>query len=218
MEFRIELLVAAQKRLSYREYESRVEEIESLNLEYTEQSRVLTPIVSRYSNNIFPTTIWRELQQTYATIKREGNNPLAEDELDFVSELFPESHLCTHDALGYFVPCCEKDGSLPILATDVCGGYVGSTAMLRKELLELVPVYQIELAPLKSSVLRRGGGFDVSPQCLDFLQKCVAADTKIVLNDPLYQQKALWFVLYEACRLSELHSSAIYLSHVEVMR
>eukprot|EP00516_Mucochytrium_quahogii_P011799 CAMPEP_0203789796 /NCGR_PEP_ID=MMETSP0100_2-20121128/3673_1 /ASSEMBLY_ACC=CAM_ASM_000210 /TAXON_ID=96639 /ORGANISM=" , Strain NY0313808BC1" /LENGTH=248 /DNA_ID=CAMNT_0050692833 /DNA_START=40 /DNA_END=783 /DNA_ORIENTATION=+ len=114
--------------------------------------------------------------------KADEDDDLGNGHVGFVAEALSSgvglnSHIVCHSTEGYYIP--SKGGSsihTPMFdcSGELPGGWVGSSDILLKELLELCGVLELELRPLKGAV-RRGGGVDISPSTLKRLELCSAS-------------------------------------------
>lgn len=132
---------------------------------------------------------------------RKGRKPtpldeLSQEDLDEILDgvsIYIESHLLCHsDAEGYFVPVDFEDvlydGALP-------GGMLGSSQRLHAELVELAPTLGIEVVD-----------GDVTARAIAELLLAEGADAPAAFSG----ERAAWFQLFEATRLSIAHRAVIF--------
>ena len=175
----------------------------------------------RCQRTTFPTEWFLSLQLLYAQLLLYGKTGAAldldedqsRDVLEQAMDHYPESHLLCHATEGFYIALDYK--GQPVFDTngDIPGGWIGSSYRLLEELLELVVVLDIELAPLTSSRnIRRGGGYDISRESIDFLnQNALAPVTNAARTRAYGREKVVWFALYEAAQSSVQSSSTIIL-------
>lgn len=124
--------------------------------------------------------------------------------LDYALSAGLKLHLLSHATEGYFIPVELPAGPLYNSDGRIPGGWVGSSHALLQELIDLTPKLGIDLVPLKGRV-RRGGGIDISEECVAQLNAEGPEDSKF------HVERKMWFALYEAARLSIKHRSTIVL-------
>jgi hypothetical protein len=161
----------------------------------------LPELASRAALDSFPYSFLHYLRRVYANVSQnpnwvpvevaDGEDPAADPAID--RELFVKmtSHLVCHsDAEGYYVPVDFPD---VLYDERLAGGMLGSTPKLMRELISIAPALGITLTA--SSELS-----DIEAERINN----VTAD-----DGPWYRELTVWLTLYEGCRLSSQHKTAI---------
>lgn len=175
---------------------------------WTENSSFLEPPKYRCADLFIPVSSFIKLQRLYAYLllnpEDKSNGDLNVDVdpsvLDEAIEDFPESHLLCHASEGYYIPLDFKGRAL--FDAELPGGWVGSTARLLEELVEMVIPLNVTLLPLNGAV-RRGGGIDISSQSIEELNS--------TQDHTFDKERKAWFRLYEVARYSHQTGSSIIL-------
>jgi hypothetical protein len=161
----------------------------------------LPPLQSRALLDGFPYSFLHYLRRVYANVSQNpkwvpveaanGEDPSADPAIDRELSVRMSSHLICHsDAEGFYVPVNFAD----VLYDDqMAGGMLGSTQTLMRELASIAPALGIALSAsgeLSDAEAERING--------------VTDD-----DGPWYRELTVWLTLYEACRLSLQHKTAI---------
>jgi hypothetical protein len=135
---------------------------------------------------------WRQDPELPATPSPEDENPASDPAVDEVSCMF-DSHLLSHsDCEGFYFPIDFSDVILDDKDQDrIEGGFLGSSYRLHEELIAMAPCLGIRDAA------------DVSDATVNEIRTAVEAESE------LWIEKGVWLTLYEACRLSKQHGTAI---------
>lgn len=135
---------------------------------------------------------WCEAPGTAATQCPIGVDPASDPTIE--EEMCNmESHLLCHsDCEGFYFPIDFDD----LVFDDedrgrIQGGTLGSSFRLHEELIAMAPCLGIDDAS------------DLSDATVETLRAVIESETE------LWKEKKVWLTLYEACRLSKLHRTAI---------
>ncbi len=153
---------------------------------------------------------------------KDGDDPEDDPVLDEVmmSGLARDSHILSHATEGFYIPVEFSGPPLFDPEGKVRGGWIGSSRQLMDELLRLSPALGIDLRTkatrgrgmLKRGLPRHGGngrdGFDVSEATIQSINGWDQSNGRSSRHR--YEiERQVWFVLYEAARISLEHKSAI---------
>lgn len=207
---------------------------------FEEPQDVIINSKSRCEYMIIGTGSFQDLQELYACVllghswkdfvhskqqDKDGalnqTSSFVELAMQSIDDIGRESHLLCHASEGLYLPV--QDCGAPVFdqSGTAPGGWVGSSVQLLSELVELCPILNISLRPLRGAV-RRGGGFDISPESLESLHiRCARIanrsekdylmykdDSELELSDAVAHT---WFVLFEAARLSKEFGTSLVL-------
>jgi hypothetical protein len=151
----------------------------------------------------FPYSFLHHLRRVYArlisdpdwtpTPTREGEDPSEDSVLDEVTLLMESHLLCHSDCEGFYLPVDFDD----VLIDDkdqgrIPGGLLGSSYRLKDELVHIAPALGVRLdnGQISDSEFER-------------------LDQETLAEEGLWIEKLVWLTLFEACRLSIEHKSAI---------
>jgi hypothetical protein len=171
------------------------------NLALHHEPDELPVLQSRATLDGFPYSFLHYLRRVYANVSQNPNwvpievtddaDPVDDPAIDYELSVRMISHLVCHsDAEGYYVPVDFAD----VLYDDqLAGGMLGSTQTLMRELASIAPTLGITLT--------------ASGELAD----AEAERINNVTDDdgPWYRELTVWLTLYEACRLSIQHKTAI---------
>jgi hypothetical protein len=150
----------------------------------------------------FPYSFLHHLRRTYARWKQNPDTPATPcpDDQDPASdpaieqELYMfDSHLLSHsDCEGFYFPLDFSEIIVdPEEQGRIHGGFLGSSYRLHEELVAMAPALGINNAA------------ELSDEEADSIRSCTETESE------LWIEKATWLTLYEACRLSKQHGTAI---------
>jgi hypothetical protein len=124
----------------------------------------------------------------------DGQDPADDPAISHELAVQVSSHLICHsDADGYYVPV---EFAKPLIDDRLCGGMLGSSQALMRELIKIAPALGISLTD-------HGELTDAEAQRID-----EAADEEA----PWEKELVAWLSLFEAARLSIRHKTAIVFS------
>lgn len=162
----------------------------------------LPPMDDRSIIGSFPYSFLHHLRRAYARWKQNPDapatpcprdeDPASDPAVD--DELFMfESHLLCHsDCEGFYLPLDFSNAIIDDKNQDrIQGGFLGSSYRLHEELIAMAPCLNIRDAAC------------LSDQAANEIQQAVQSESE------LWIEKGVWLTLYEACRLSKQHGTAI---------
>jgi len=162
----------------------------------------LPPLDDRSIIGSFPYSFLHHLRRAYARWKQNPNqlatpcpedqDPASDPAIDEESCMFDSHLLCHSDCEGFYFPIDFTD----VIIDDkdqgrIAGGLLGSSYRLHEELIAMAPCLGISNADV------------LSDTTVDEIRAAVETESE------LWIEKGVWLTLYEACRLSKQHSTAI---------
>jgi hypothetical protein len=176
------------------------------NLPQHHEPTTLPLLTSRASLDSFPYSFIHYLRFAFAHVLQDPSwraTPLDDDEdpaddpvVEEESSTFTSHLLCHSDCEGFYVPIdfnevifSDDDHELP-------GGMLGSSLRLRSELIQVAPALGIALSSY-------GELDDAEAERINELGES---------DEGLYRELTSWIALYEACRTSIEHRTAIVFS------
>lgn len=135
---------------------------------------------------------WRQNPEQLATPCPEDQDPAFDPVIDEESCMFDSHLLCHSDCEGFYFPIDFTD----VIIDDkdqgrIAGGLLGSSYRLHEELITMAPCLGISNAE------------GLSDTAADEIRAAVETESE------LWIEKGVWLTLYEACRLSKQHGTAI---------
>jgi hypothetical protein len=171
-----------------------------------DEPKVLPQLKSRARINSFPYSFIHYLRFTYAHVSQdpswratplaEGYDPTSDLIVDDVSSMFESHLLCHSDCEGYYFPIDFDEVIFSDDDHELSGGMLGSSFQLRSELIQVAPAFGISLTSsgeLEDAEADRINNLGESDECL-------------------YRELTSWIALFEACRISIEHRTAIVFS------
>ena len=180
--------------------------LQGLGLPLHNEPQTLPPLVSRAPLGGFPYSFIHYLRYAYAHRAAsptwiaaplpDSVDPTKDSVVETAFEQFTSHLLCHSDAEGFYLPVYFQD---VIFAApedqDLPGGMLGSSYILRNELILVAPALGIQLID-----------GDISDEEAKRIADIACSDVG------LYRELSAWFALYEATHLSIQHKSAIVFS------
>jgi hypothetical protein len=171
-----------------------------------DEPTVLTDLKSRAGIDSFPYSFIHYLRFAYAHVSQdpswratplvEGSDPASDPVVEDVSSMFESHLLCHSDCEGFYFPVNFDEVIFSDDAHDIPGGMLGSSFQLRSELIQVAPALGISLTA-------SGELEDAEADRINNLGES---------DEGLYRELTSWIALFEACRISIEHRSAIVFS------
>lgn len=162
----------------------------------------LPELQSRTVVDSFPYSFVHYLRRAYAhavldaqwraTPLPEGEEPSEDSVLDEAQDMFDSHLICHSDCEGFYFPLVFDEVIFGDDEHELLGGMLGSSYKLREELVTVAPALGIFLL-----------GEDLGDE------EAERINLRINEDDGLQRELVAWFALYEACRLSIAHKTAI---------
>lgn len=162
----------------------------------------LPELQSRAAIDSFPYSFLHYLRRAYAHAALDGQwraTPLPDGEepgddpvLDEAQDMFDSHLICHSDCEGFYFPIVFDDVIFGDDGHELAGGMLGSSYTLREELVTVAPALGIFLL-----------GDELSDEEAERINERVNAE------DGLDRELVAWLAIYEACRLSIEHKTAI---------
>lgn len=170
------------------------------NLPAHKEPESLTALDDRSIIGSFPYSFLHHLRRSYARWKQNparpatpcpaDQDPASDPAVEEESCMFDSHLLCHSDCEGFYVPVDFSE----VLFDDqgrITGGMLGSSVRLHEELIAMAPCLGISDAA------------DLPDASVEQIRSAVECESD------LWIEKGVWLTLYEACRLSKRHSTAI---------
>jgi hypothetical protein len=176
--------------------------LKELNLPTHSEPESLPPVDNRSVVCSFPYSFLHYLHRAYAHGRQspnsvvfpcpQGQSPAQDPAIEAESDLF-DSHLLCHSVCeGFYLPLDFSDVIMDSTGRDrISGGLLGSSYRLHEELIEMAPCLGIRDAAT------------LSDAAVEEIRQSMESETD------LWIEKCVWLTLYEACRLSKQHGTAI---------
>jgi len=167
-----------------------------------EEPARLPELQSRAAIASFPYSFLHHLRRAYAYARQDGQwraTPVPESEdpsddavLEAEADMLSSHLLCHSDCEGYYFPIVFDDIVFADETTPILGGMLGSSYRLREELVVAAPALGI---------------FLLNEQLSD--DEAERINARIDIEGPLHKELVAWLAIFEACRLSIEHKTAI---------
>jgi hypothetical protein len=171
-----------------------------------DEPKALPELRSRAGIDSFPYSFIHYLRFAYAHVSQdpswqatplaEGYDPASDPVIEDVSSMFESHLLCHSDCEGFYFPVDFDDVIFSDDDREIPGGMLGSSFQLRSELIQVAPALGISLTPFG----------ELEDAEADRINNAGESD------EGLYRELTCWIALFEACRISIEHRTAIVFS------
>lgn len=168
-----------------------------------DEPKALPEFRSRASLDSFPYSFIHYLRFAYAHVTQdpswrakplaEGSDPASDPTVEDVSSMFESHLLCHSDCEGFYFPIDFDEVIFSDEDRELSGGMLGSSFQLRSELIQVAPALGISLT----------SSGELEDTEADRINNVGESD------EGLYRELTSWIALYEACRISIKHRTAI---------
>lgn len=173
-----------------------------MNLPTHQEPESLPSLDNRSSIDSFPYSFLHHLRRAYAHWRKdpsvlyvpcvEGEDPANDPLVDEISNLFDSHLLCHSDCEGCYFPLDFTEIIIDESGEDrIEGRLLGSSYRLHEELIAMAPCLGID------------GTANLTKEQVEHIQEIIDGESDNAT------EVMVWFALFEACRLSKQHGTAI---------